>query len=57
MFIVLDNTVLRKIPVPKRKEITGACRQLPNKEHHDLCSSSNIRVFKSRAQDGQNTYG
>ena len=40
--------------MPKREEITGGCRQLPNKEHHDLYSSSNIRVNKS-AQDGQNT--
>jgi len=57
MLSVLDNTVLRKIPVPKRDEITGGCRQLPNKEHHDLYSSSNIRVIKSRARDWQNTYG
>jgi hypothetical protein len=39
MFNVLDNTVLRKILVSKREEITGGCGQLPNKEHHDLCSS------------------
>jgi hypothetical protein len=54
---VLDNTVLRKIPVPKREEITGGRRQLPNKDHHDLYSSSKIRVIKSRARDGQNMYG
>jgi len=45
MFSVLDNTVLWKIPVPKREEITGGGRQLPNKERHDLYSSSNIRVI------------
>jgi hypothetical protein len=56
MLSVLDNTTLRKIPVPKREKITGGCRQLPNKDH-DLYSSSEIRVIKSRARDGHNMYG
>jgi hypothetical protein len=30
------TTLLRKIPVPKREEITEGCRQLSKKERHDL---------------------
>jgi hypothetical protein len=34
---------------PKRDEVTGEWRKIPNKELHDLYSSPNIvRVIKSR---------
>jgi hypothetical protein len=46
---VLENRVLRRILVPKRKEVTGEWRKLHNDELNDLYSSSNIfRVIKSR---------
>jgi hypothetical protein len=41
--------VLRRIFVPKRDEVTGNWRKLPNEQLHDLYSSTNIvRVIKSR---------
>jgi hypothetical protein len=44
---LLENRMLRKI-VPNRYEVTGEWRKLHNEELHDLYSSSNFRVFKSR---------
>jgi hypothetical protein len=34
--------------VPNREEVTGYWRKMHNWELHDLYSSSNIRVIKSR---------
>ena len=46
---VLENTVLRRIFGPRRDEVTGEWRRLPNEELHDLYPSPNIvRVIKSR---------
>jgi hypothetical protein len=46
---VFENTVLRRIFVSKRDEVTGGWRKLHNKELHDLyCLSNNIRVIRSR---------
>jgi hypothetical protein len=46
---VFENRVLRRIFGPKRDEVTGEWRKLPNEELHDLCSSpSIIRIIKSR---------
>jgi hypothetical protein len=43
-----ENSVLKRIFVPKRKE-DGLWRKLHNNELHSLCSSlSIVRVFKSR---------
>jgi hypothetical protein len=45
---VFENTVLRKIFGPERKE-DGSWRKLQNDEFHSLYSSPNIvRVIKSR---------
>jgi len=44
----LENKVLRKIFGPNSCEVTGEWRKLRNEELHDLYSSSNVRVFKSR---------
>jgi hypothetical protein len=38
---VLENSVLRRIFVPKRDEVTGEWRRLYNEELYALCSSSN----------------
>jgi hypothetical protein len=41
--------MLRRIFGPKRDEVTGEWRKLPNKELHDFYSSpSIIRIIKSR---------
>jgi hypothetical protein len=46
---VFENRVLRRIFGPKRDEVTGEWRKLPNEELHDLYSSPNIiRIIKSR---------
>jgi len=46
---VFENTVLRRIFVPRRDEVTGEWRRLHNEELNDLYSSPNImRVIKSR---------
>jgi hypothetical protein len=39
---VFENAVLRKIFGPKRDEVTGEWRRLPNEEHNDLYFSPNI---------------
>ena len=44
-----ENRVLRRIFGPKRDEVTGERRKLPNEEFHDLYSSPSIaEVIKSR---------
>jgi hypothetical protein len=44
-----ENKVLRRIFGPKRDDVTGEWRRLPNKELYALYSSPNIiRVIKSR---------
>ena len=46
---VIENMVLRRIFGPKRDEITGEWRKLPNEELNDLyCSPNIVRVIKSR---------
>ena len=46
---VFENTVLRRIFVPKRDEVTGDWRKLYNEEVKDLYTSPNIvPVIKSR---------
>jgi hypothetical protein len=46
---VFENRVLRRVFGPKRDDVTGEWRRLPNEELNDLYSSSNIiRVIKSR---------
>jgi hypothetical protein len=46
---VFENKVLRWTFGPKRDEVTGEWRRLPNEELNDLYSSPNtIRVIKSR---------
>jgi hypothetical protein len=46
---VFENRVLRRIFGPKRDEVTGDWRKLPNEELHNLYSSSNIiRMIKSK---------
>jgi hypothetical protein len=45
---VLGNRVLRKIFGNKRDEVTGEWRRLHIEELHDLYSSPNIWVLKSR---------
>jgi hypothetical protein len=46
---VLENRELRRIFGPKRDEVTGEWRRLPNKELYDPYSSQNIiRVLISR---------
>jgi hypothetical protein len=49
---VFKNRVLRKIPGPKRGEVTGQ-RRLYNEELYDLQPSANIiRVIKKNEIDG-----
>ena len=46
---VFENRVLRRVFGPKRDEVTGEWRKLPNEELSDLYSLSNIVwVVKSR---------
>jgi len=46
---VFENTVLRRIFVPKRDEVTGEWRKLHNVELNDLyCSPNMVRVIKFR---------
>jgi hypothetical protein len=46
---VFENRVLRRIFGPKRDEVTGDWRKLPNEELHNFYSSPNtIRMIKSR---------
>jgi hypothetical protein len=46
---VFENRVLRRIFGPKRDEVTGDWRKLPNEELHNLYSSpSIIRMMKTR---------
>jgi hypothetical protein len=46
---VFENSVLRRIFGPKRREVTGEWRKLHNEELRDLYSSpSKIRIIKSR---------
>jgi len=46
---VFEGRVLRRIFGPKRDDVTGEWRRLPNEELNDLHSSSNIVwVIKSR---------
>jgi hypothetical protein len=46
---VFENRVLRRIFGPKRDEVTGGWRKLPNEELHNLHSSpSIITMIKSR---------
>ena len=46
---VFENRVLRRIFGPKKDEVTGEWRKLPNEELNNLYSSPSIvRVIKSR---------
>jgi hypothetical protein len=46
---VLENRLLRRIFGPKKDEVNGSWRKLPNEELHNLYSSPNIiRMIKSR---------
>jgi hypothetical protein len=46
---VFEKRVLRRISGPKRDEVIGECRKLPNEELNHLYSSPTIlRVIKSR---------
>jgi len=46
---VFENRVLRRIFGPKRDEVTGEWRKLPNEELNDLyCSPNVVLVIKSR---------
>jgi hypothetical protein len=45
---VFENRALRRIFGPKRDEVRREWRRLHEKELYALCSSSNIRVIKSR---------
>jgi hypothetical protein len=48
-FRVLEKRVLRRIFGPKREEVSGGWRRLPNEELHNLYASpNNIRMIKSR---------
>ena len=46
--IVFQNRMPRKIFGPKREEVTGNWRKFHTEELHDLYSSLNICVIKSR---------
>jgi hypothetical protein len=45
---VFENRVLRRIYGPKRDEMIRGWRKLNNEELHNLHSSSNIKMIKSR---------
>jgi hypothetical protein len=45
---VFDNRVLWGVFGPKRDEVTGEWRKLHNEELHDMYSSLNVGVIKSR---------
>ena len=46
---MFENRALRRIFAPKRDEVTGEWRKLPNEERNVLyCSSNIVRVIKSR---------
>jgi len=46
---VFENSVLRRMFGPKRDEVTGEWRKLPNEELNDLyCSPNFVQVIKSR---------
>jgi hypothetical protein len=45
---VFENRALRRIFGPKRGEVTGGWRILHSEELHNLYSSPDIRVMKSR---------
>jgi hypothetical protein len=50
---VRENRVLRGIFEPKRDEVTGKWRKLPNEELHDLYSSPNIVRVNREDRDGR----
>jgi hypothetical protein len=45
---MFENRVDRIICTPKRDEVTGRWRKLHIEEHHNLRSSPDIRMTKSR---------
>ena len=45
---VLENRALRRLFGPKRDEVTGEWRKLPNEELNDLYSPNIVGVMKSR---------
>jgi hypothetical protein len=45
---VFGNRLLRRTFGPKRKEVAGGWRRLHNEELHNLFTSPNIKVIKSR---------
>jgi hypothetical protein len=45
---VYDSRVLRRIVGSKRKEVVGGWRRLHSEDLHNLYTSPNVRVFKSR---------
>jgi len=45
---VLQYRVLRRICEPNREEVAGGWRRPHNEELHNLYTSPNIRVIKSR---------
>jgi hypothetical protein len=45
---LFENRGLRRIFGPKKDEVTGDWRKLHNENLHDLYSSPNVRVIKSR---------
>jgi hypothetical protein len=53
---VFENSVLRRIFVPKRDEVTGDWRKLHNEELNDLYSPDIIHVIR-RSGRAYSTYG
>jgi hypothetical protein len=45
---VFENRVLRRIFGPRREEVVGGWRRPHNEELHNVYTSPNIRVIKSR---------